>query len=432
MYFFEFLYLTREKTDLINSIFEKFFSAVKFYSLRVEFSFEEYRNRTIEWNLQRLRRYIWTTLRSWLVILYIGAMSFWPNCPIPGIHYLLGRFPVDRHDLMFGYYIIMILWVETLSLVLLRSLICYDMRLNDALQNLIQSKPEANEMLSEKILNNFFRKYLLLSFVFNLIFRGVYCFVSGIYILVLIDLFQKLYSQQLTPIEVVSVAVMGHHLYRESIFFCGKLFNELFGFAFTGNFYLRKFINLVHLFGKVLKRKKSQQRNRMIQQYSQEYLHQSFEISLVNHSTRKVFFIIEMMSKCSIVFILLFYNNQTQMNLYSDLLLFMVSLFCLVSATLMAKVSSFECWNNLLFRSIISWQIRNQFSLQRKSPIYHQIYGQASLLNDIRMNYFIQNISLNRIGFTCGQIFNLTKFKFIELQLMNCILVFLFYKRFLL
>uniref|UniRef100_A0A6P6YB92 Uncharacterized protein LOC113796544 n=1 Tax=Dermatophagoides pteronyssinus TaxID=6956 RepID=A0A6P6YB92_DERPT len=47
----------------------------------------------------------------------------------------------------------------------------------------------------------------------------------------------------------------------------------------------------------------------------------------------------------------------------------------------------------------------------------------------IKSNLFVQKISTNQFGFTCGQIFFITRYKYLELFLMNFVLVLLFYKK---
>ncbi|KAH9501068.1 hypothetical protein DERF_011937 [Dermatophagoides farinae] len=48
----------------------------------------------------------------------------------------------------------------------------------------------------------------------------------------------------------------------------------------------------------------------------------------------------------------------------------------------------------------------------------------------IKSNLFVQTMTNNQLGFTCGHLFYITKYKYNELILMNIPLILMFYKLF--
>ncbi|KAF7493213.1 hypothetical protein SSS_07494 [Sarcoptes scabiei] len=227
---------------------------------------------------------------------------------------------------------------------------------------------------------------------------------------------------RITKLKYIELQLM-----NESVFVAGQLCFDLLGFAYTGHFFLRKFKNFVQVF------RENQQsiinRNLVLKKYCREYLKQSFEIALMNRTARDCFFIIEMVSKVTIVFAMLFFEDQSKINIYSLTVMLVIVFFFLINATLLARVSSFESLNLSYYRSMLTWQNRNRFrSFVQKSRFHYDLGS----INEIRRNFFTQTISTNPIGFDCGRIFHVTKLKYIELQFMNCVLLLLFYKRFLL
>lgn len=411
----------------INEMFEIYFTKIKHYTLRVEYSLQEYQNRTIEWNLKRLRRYLFISFRSCFVIFYLWTMMFWSDCSIPGIHYLFSKVPVDSSKLLFVFYSILIFLLELMSLDMICSLKSYKFDMNLALKALIEYDHSEDEFLSPKTLDSIFKKYLKLSLFSEILYHSVHLFLLGIYLFIIGDSILNFLSKKINFIEIFFVIIFNHPLYKESVFVAGQLCFDLLGFAYTGHFFLRKFKNFVQVF------RENQQsiinRNLVLKKYCREYLKQSFEIALMNRTARDCFFIIEMVSKVTIVFAMLFFEDQSKINIYSLTVMLVIVFFFLINATLLARVSSFESLNLSYYRSMLTWQNRNRFrSFVQKSRFHYDLGS----INEIRRNFFTQTISTNPIGFDCGRIFHVTKLKYIELQFMNCVLLLLFYKRFLL
>lgn len=228
---------------------------------------------------------------------------------------------------------------------------------------------------------------------------------------------------------------MNHFLFKGSIFIDGNLFFELFNFAFVRHFYMKKFENLVRSFLEFSNRSQNVQISNfraVLLDFNKEYLYQSLQLAYTNQSRRECFFIIETMAKCAIIFVMLFCHGQREMNLYSYTVVWMIAILCLLNGLLLAKISSFHLLNEHLFSLMISWQCRFQFQRSRKPSFHHKLYRYFPPINEIKRNFFIQSVAKNPIGFTCGRYFRITKLKYIELQLMNGVLLILFHKRFLL
>lgn len=420
---------TTKKIEKLEEIFEIYFICVQFYSLRVKFSMVDYERRAIQWNWKHFKRYIQILIRSCFIVIYLWIMILFDDGPFLVLRYLPSKITVDRSDLVFGFYSTMIILLEILSFNLIRSLSCYDYRLCDALHNLIESDHHQGRILGPKILNNLIQKYRKLINCFNNLFCATYFFLNSIHFYIISFLIGKFLAKQINIIELCFSILVNYNLIEQMIFYAGQFCFELFSFAFTCHFLTVRFQTFVESFRKLTFKRKFFRKKQLIQQYSNEYLQQSFEIARMNHSKRETFLIVELISKCLIAYCVLFFHGQTRMNIYSNFLLIMASLFYLVNGTLLASVSSFKTFNDLFFHSIFSLQCRNCFRRFRNNII---VENRSRLRREVKRIFFIENIASNPIGFTWGAIFRITKFKYIDMQLIDVVLILLFYKRFLL
>lgn len=419
------------KISSLNEIFEIYFLYIKYYTQRLEYSMLEYHTRTIEWNLKRMRRYVMVTTQTILLILFFWILIFWKNCPIEAVNDFASIIPFDGFKLMLSYYSILIILLEIMSFILMRLTINYNYRFNNALNELIQIDHYKDRFFDLKILDNLQENHSKLVFCLNFVYHSVITVMLAILFPLEINLLLKFLIEQIQLLELVCSSLIYYNFFDRFRLLAGQLFHELFDFAFVGYFFLRKFKHLVRTFRKISEKKCSIKQIKAVSDYSREYIRQSRNVSLMNQSKREVFFIIETSSKLSIVFAMLFYNGQNEMNLLGYTVILLIGIFWFVNTALSANVASFNTLNNSFFRSIYSWKCE-YFQKKFQNSKSFKIFNRSYLSNETRKNFFIQNVSRNPIGFTCGRIFQITQFRYIELQLLNIVLLLSFYQRFLL
>uniref|UniRef100_A0A6P6YB22 Uncharacterized protein LOC113796540 n=1 Tax=Dermatophagoides pteronyssinus TaxID=6956 RepID=A0A6P6YB22_DERPT len=144
--------------------------------------------------------------------------------------------------------------------------------------------------------------------------------------------------------------------------------------------------------------------------------------------------IVEIGSKITTVYICIFLSKQNEMNFFNiSLILYIVS-GLLATNILYSKVAQLPYNNQRGCLLIMNWLARSQYQQQQQQQQLNNghdrnVLQSLSIRNTIRLNQFAQSMSDNHLGFSCGQIFIITKYKFIEIFLMNFQLVLLFYKK---
>nr|XP_027202634.1 uncharacterized protein LOC113796537 [Dermatophagoides pteronyssinus] len=185
----------------------------------------------------------------------------------------------------------------------------------------------------------------------------------------------------------------------------GQLFISMKHLMFSIEFFCLQFKQLLYHLNNILKRKQRQPQQQInhsnimfIDCLFWYYFHRPYiklynETLHLNYSLRSIFLSIELISKCSIIFCSLFYGRQIQMNL----------------TVIYSLVSSFPQLNQLCCSWLSNYNAQRQYYLlQRKQQQQQLITGNSLILNTnnnrrtIRLNLFIQTLSTNQFGLTCG------------------------------
>nr|XP_027193782.1 uncharacterized protein LOC113788522 [Dermatophagoides pteronyssinus] len=90
-------------------------------------------------------------------------------------------------------------------------------------------------------------------------------------------------------------------------------------------------------------------------------------------------------------------------------------------SVLVPLISCLPSYNEQCTKNLLQWLVHLQW--QSKFKRYSQIR------QSIKTNLFIQSMTYNRLGFTCGPLFYINKYKFFELLMLNIPWILLFYKQ---
>nr|XP_027193784.1 uncharacterized protein LOC113788524 [Dermatophagoides pteronyssinus] len=153
-------------------------------------------------------------------------------------------------------------------------------------------------------------------------------------------------------------------------------------------------------------------------------------ISKLNESAKVILLAVELISKSAIMTSCIFYSQQKTMTIASTFLTFIGIVIFLCVEVLYARIAIIPTYNEQCFRSILRWIIRTQSLTQSKpSKHYGRLYQRIQYRLLIKANLFAQTMVNNQLGFTCGHLFHINKYKFTELILMNIPLFLLLYKQ---
>nr|XP_027204086.1 uncharacterized protein LOC113797841 [Dermatophagoides pteronyssinus] len=152
-----------------------------------------------------------------------------------------------------------------------------------------------------------------------------------------------------------------------------------------------------------------------------------------NHDLKIVLLAMETVSKASIIFSTIFYSQKITETIPGAIFVIcLFSFFCL-STGVYSRFSNFPSFNHRCYQHLLSWTIRisklqSKINANRRKKRLRDllIFSRRDL---IKINLFLQTMKRNRLGFTCGKIFFINKFQYVELVLMNIPLTIMFYKK---
>ena len=124
------------------------------------------------------------------------------------------------------------------------------------------------------------------------------------------------------------------------------------------------------------------------------------------------------------------------MNLFNSLFILLLLTAFGSSTVIYSLVSSFPQLNQLCCSWLSSYNAQRQYYLlqrkQQQQPNQLITGNHHSFTNNrrtIRLNFFIQTLSTNQFGLTCGNVFFINKYNYMQLFLLNFTLILLFYKK---
>nr|XP_027193783.1 uncharacterized protein LOC113788523 [Dermatophagoides pteronyssinus] len=127
-----------------------------------------------------------------------------------------------------------------------------------------------------------------------------------------------------------------------------------------------------------------------------------------------------------------FYSRQDKMNLSNTLFIFMMICSVLSANLVYYQIAKLPTYNTNCIRNLLRWLARLQWSTKfewkGKRKIFIYKIQQIQWRHSLKSNLFIQTLTNNKFGFTCGHLFFITKYKFIELILLNIPLILMLYK----
>ncbi|KAH9493678.1 hypothetical protein DERF_014416 [Dermatophagoides farinae] len=362
-------------SDVINECFE----CLKFYVFRLEYSLNEYEQRQIPWTYKTFKRTIWITLNSWINIFTIEQL----------LHF-------ERSDLLLQFQIFTFIILEALWYKKFRMILTYNYNAHFIVRKYGNHFNDDHEIeqSNRRHLTHFVRIGNLVSKImsFNILMA---MFVSGVFV---VYKFFSFYNA-------------GNIGFIEMIIYITLLINLLIRSAYL--------IGLITFWPQFIK----------------EYDNINAQMFMLNQASSMVFFVVEAISKIAIIFCTLFYSKQSAMNIYNTIIvLFLLAAF-IYSNGIYLCTAKIPDYNEIGCKELMNWLTRFQMQQQRRQANRGRNYWQGNrsrlfaIRDTVRSNLFVQQMSQNRFGFSCGQLFFITKSKFIEVFLLSFVLSSLFYKK---
>lgn len=424
------------KISNLRETFEIYFKFIKLYTFRVEYTMKEYYERKINLNLSNSKILIRQSLIGWIVCSFLWILFLWPDCPyIIHSNYVSSKIQIDGFYTIFAYTSIVIMLLEMMCYQALYAILNYDLYFNDVMQKLLRFDDRHLKPKSKRFLLIYFVYFGYLS---GTVYRFFYAFLSIVYVCILLQFIHDFLRGIFTMIQMILSFILWLCFFDHVIFITGELFIVMFSFAFTCDFMLIRLKELAE--SPAWKTIRKGLVWNYPQQFRLKYSEIFHDITTINRTFRDFFFIVETVSKTTIVYAVILYSKQTEFNIAFVFIFSLLIIIFLVTSTLYARVSFLYTYNDILGKYSTCWNANLQFILNRQQQNRKPLrflnqttkYPTKLLRDRIRSNLFIQALTVNPIGFSCGRDFYITRNKSVELFFMNFIFILLFYKKFIL
>uniref|UniRef100_A0A6P6Y9F4 Uncharacterized protein LOC113796037 n=1 Tax=Dermatophagoides pteronyssinus TaxID=6956 RepID=A0A6P6Y9F4_DERPT len=132
--------------------------------------------------------------------------------------------------------------------------------------------------------------------------------------------------------------------------------------------------------------------------FHSDYVYLYSEADKFNLTLRNILLFFELMSKSVVVIGLLFYSHQTKMRMQNTLTTFLfISLFITINI-LNFRIAHIPSYNRLCWLSVHRWIAR----LQWLNLDQRKLLNRFPLRYSIKSRLFLQSMTRNQFGFTCG------------------------------
>lgn len=207
----------------------------------------------------------------------------------------------------------------------------------------------------------------------------------------------------------------------------GHLLFSINFLVFLLKFFKIRIQKLFHL-SQTISNKSSKTQKLFWNYFHKQYVELYSEIVRLNRTVKIIIFDMEINSKLALIFACVFLSRQTYLNLFSISVIMTIFSRFILTIMFYEFSSRLPSYNQLCCQSIIKGLSRSQFSMSNRFFDQHFKRNQKTR-DSVRKNLFVQTMSANKFGFTCGQLFFITKYKYIQLLIMNFHLMIKFYKK---
>lgn len=417
------LTLSLAQNGVLSETMSTFFQYFKYYLCRMEYSLTDYFNHQI--SIQNLfnRHFITVTLNSWIMILnlIIGVLD-------KRMHYIIilyGHFlGIERLDLLNIAAINIIGILECMSMFIINGVLSFKLTIHDIILVNLQFDDQRLSRPNRSYIISYFNAIRILSPIAYYICLSV---AISAYIFIILKFSGAYLESKLTLFPMLVQFLMFAVFLKHGMFMLSQMFYMLPMLLYLIEFIKIRFVQFIQITKeKLIINKKSL--NFFPGSITREYYLLYNETSKVNSTTKSFFIFLEYMSKVSIIFCAIFYSKQVKFGIYNYIMLTLFFILFTLTTIIYSRLAAFPYLNQLFIKFVIYWNVHNNFILlnfKNKPNLFGKIYSRYF----IKTNLFIQNVNRNRFGFTCGQLFLITKFRYIELFLLNFTLIMMFYKK---
>lgn len=419
----------------IEQIFNKGFEHWKYFTIRMEYSLSDYRIGRISKTNHSIKRGIYISIIGWAMIISFTIDIYYPENPffinMKLFDQMLGS---QRNDLLAIELIIISIIMELTWLYLINNVLQY----RCSITNFIAFKKWSSfisKRLDKRVRQNLIRFYIITDFL------SVTFYYTLIIALIIVDIlftYCSIIFYSHNQITILKLVISVPAIVIITAYICyllGQLFYSLNFIIFIIEFFkiwLQQLSPFYYHYYLVEKSKNFADKTKILKfrnQFHYEYVQLYAEIRHFNHTASKIFLCIEFISKSAIIMSCIYYSFQWQMDFHNTMVIGAMLAIFLYTTGIYFRIARLPAINHLYIKSISNWLARLQYYRKNDGKKLNNISERIIWYQMIKSNLFIQTMANNRLGFHCGHLFFITRYKCIELFLLNFSVIMMFYKK---
>lgn len=397
-----------------------FFQYFKYYLPRMEYSLKEYFDHRISVRNLLNVHFVQVSSFGFISMSTLFAMSIIPKYqPICNLYGKMLN--IERLDLVSLSIFNVMGVIEAMSIFVINKTLLFKINIHKLIFNYTKFNDQRLFTFYRNYLNNYFKFIFFFAPVayFSIIFCAIFVLFFIFYNYILLY-FKNQISLHCWFMEYCMFIIFLRH----SVYICGQLFYMMPLIMYFVELLKVRLLQFVKISNrKLLKRIDLISPRLFFGYFLSEYNCLFDETSKLNELTKYIFLFCEYASKMGIIFCAIFIAKQTQISFFGYLAVSLFLTLFFLTTFVYSRMAVFSYLADVFVHVINQWNARNQYEKPKLS------LHKKDLRVVIKTNLFIQTASRNHFGFSCGNLFKITQFKYIELFLLNFSLILLFYKK---
>ena len=427
-----------QKSDqFIRPFIRNTFCAAKYLAFRIDYKLGQYQQRKIQLTYSSLLPAILITTNAWLCNIIWITKIIWPNIgfqlTIDDMAHISNIYCLK---FFFQYLIVINFIVEFIWLIIFRKVLLYDSGFNEIFIHLYIYE---NDIY---MLPQYIRYLCRLTTVSDyLSIQTSIIFFSGItYFMIIIfqELFLLFSAGKISFIVFMLSIPMTLIEYMHCLFLFSLFALPMKALFITVEYYIVKFKQIVFQTSRLLFDNRFNHRISVIMKmrmnlnvFHRKYVSIFYHTTRLNSDLKVILLTMELGSKTAIIFAIILYSKGVTQSIPGTLfVVYLFLAFCLATG-IYARFSYFPSSNQKCCRQLLAWNARiPQLNSRINNIVQKNRFRHLLTITNryrIKINFFLQTMTNNRFGFTCGDIFFINEFEYVKLILMNIPLILMFY-----
>ncbi|KAH7638044.1 hypothetical protein HUG17_9149 [Dermatophagoides farinae] len=413
--------------EIITRMFNEELISTILLTFRLNFPLSDYYFHRVSINFVTLKPAFLITTISWLTISVFLSMIFFPNNQllITTKHYE-EMFKTPALNLLFSQLVIMFMILEYLSFFYMKETLMYRCSLIDLLAVDI---PVQEKKFTTKMRQNLIKLFVIINFIATITYLNMIILILSISILMNYLYLPFYLDNRITMIQFSTCFLLSMLLVMKIISLAFQLCTSGKLFLFYLLFFIYRIKQLYRISWSIIIASLHSSylaKKRFWFHFFREYIILYGTTVRLNRSVKVALLIIELINKSLVIFGCVFYSKQTGMTVVNAVFIMTAILTFIFTNFTYSRIARIPEYNRKSAQYLLQWLSRSQFHNTRLDA---SIKRMVELRPIIKSNLFVQTMTNNQLGFTCGHLFYITKYKYNELILMNISLILMFYKQ---